>query len=159
MAANQAMFHIRAVEPAEADAISAIAMQSKAYWGYSADFMAACEAELTYDAAMIESSAQTFIGAQAATALVGFYALAWRSSECCELEALFVMPEYIGKGAGRELLEHAKQQAVREGVPVMRIQGDPHAENFYRQAGARVVGMRESGSIAGRQLPLFEIAL
>ena len=37
------------------------------------------------------------------------------------------------------------------------IQGDPNASKFYEAAGARLVGTRESGSVPGRDLPLYEI--
>jgi len=41
----------------------------------------------------------------------------------------------------------------------MVIQGDPHATRFYVAAGGVRSGTRPSGSIAGRTLPLFVIAL
>ena len=41
----------------------------------------------------------------------------------------------------------------------MLIQGDPHAEGFYRSIGARRIGTRLSESIPGRELPLFSIDL
>ena len=53
----------------------------------------------------------------------------------------------------------AKAHAVKLGAHTMTIQGDPHALEFYRAAGASVIGEMESGSIPGRFLPLLEIPL
>lgn len=41
----------------------------------------------------------------------------------------------------------------------MTIKCDPNAAGFYPAAGAKLVGERASGSIPGRDLPLFEIDL
>ena len=38
---------IRSARPEEAETLSALALRSKAYWGYPADFMEACREELT----------------------------------------------------------------------------------------------------------------
>jgi len=38
---------IREVDKSEADSLSDLAMRSKAHWGYSKDFMAACQKELS----------------------------------------------------------------------------------------------------------------
>jgi GNAT superfamily N-acetyltransferase len=81
------------------------------------------------------------------------------SADIAELDALFIEPEYIGKGIGRMLIEHAKEQAERLGVVKIVIQGDPNAEPFYIAIGALPCGTRESGSISGRQLPLFILEL
>lgn len=150
---------IRPVLPAEATTISCLAQRSKAVWGYSADFMAACVDELTYDEPMLEGMPFAFFAAERDGDIVGFYGLEWQHDDSCELVALFVQPEDIGAGIGMQLVEHAQEQARLGKAAVMRIQGDPNAEAFYRRAGARRTGTRESGSIPGRQLPLFEITL
>ena len=68
-------------------------------------------------------------------------------------------PEHIGSGVGRLLIQHAVRRLSEHGVARLLIQGDPHATEFYVAAGARYVGTRESGSIPGRELPLFELAI
>ena len=83
-------------------------------------------------------------------------------SECMttvRTRALFVEPNHIGKGIGRGMLQHALNVvAARSGESVL-IQGEPNAEKFYLAAGAKQIGTRESGSIPGRTLPLFEILI
>lgn len=41
----------------------------------------------------------------------------------------------------------------------LTIQSDPHAVDFYIAAGARQIGVLESGSVANRFLPLLEIRI
>jgi GNAT superfamily N-acetyltransferase len=91
--------------------------------------------------------------------MVGFYAIECQSSEEAELEALFVEPEFIGRGIGRMLIEHAKQKTAALGIARLIIQGDPNATDFYEAAGGVYTGQRESTSIPGRFLPIFTISL
>ncbi len=145
----------RAVEN-EAAWLSELAMRSKAIWGYGPEFMAACRDELTLSRDYIERH-PTFV-VETGT-VVGFYALEHLDPGEVELAFLFVEPEAIGHGHGRQLIEHAKTQARAAGYATMVIQGDPHAERFYRAAGGRLVGTQESLSIPGRLLPLFHLDL
>ncbi|MCB0153879.1 MAG: GNAT family N-acetyltransferase [Anaerolineae bacterium] len=150
-------FEIRPALPHEASFLTMLALRSKAYWGYSAEFMAACREELTYSAADFQHI--DFFVADRAGALLGFYALARHSPTQVELEALFVEPDHIGQGIGRALIEHAKTTAGAKGAKTMIIQGDPHAKRFYLAAGGELTGETESGSIPGRYLPTFSIRL
>ena len=150
---------IRAPLISEADLLSALAMRSKAYWGYSAEFMEQCRAELSVQSCHIDSDQFQYFVAVLDNKIVGFYALERLSTAEFELEALFVEPEHIGTGIGRSLMNHAKKQIAALGGQVLKIQGDPNAEKFYLAAGGVPIGMRESASIAGRYLPLFEITL
>jgi len=88
---------------------------------------------------------------------MGFYAIERVSKTEYELEALFVDPKYIGTGCGRRLIKHALKNVATKGGEILVIQGDPNSEEFYLAAGGHQIGSRESGSIPGRFLPLFEI--
>ena len=146
---------IRLARPEEADLLSALAKRSKAYWGYPDEFMAACQAELTYTPEQIDAPQYTFCMCTTG----GFHALLQLTADTVELEALFVEPQHIGSGFGRKLIEHAQDHARQLGASSLVIQGDPNAEKFYLAAGAVHSGSRESNSIAGRQLPVFTISL
>lgn len=148
---------IRRALPEEAGALSALAFRSKAHWDYSDEFMRACRAELTLSPDDIETH-PTFVVESHGEA-IGFYTLERLSGDEVELGYLFVEPAAIGRGHGRRLIEHAKDQAIGLGFRTMVIQGDPHAEKFYRMAGGERTGLRESASIPGRDLPLFRIDL
>ncbi|HHM05779.1 MAG TPA: N-acetyltransferase [Gammaproteobacteria bacterium] len=154
-----APYSIRPARPDEAQTLSALACRSKAHWGYSAAFLAACRDELTYSAEQIGSQYFQFSVVEVNGTVIGFYALEPLSPAEMELEALFVEPKHIGQGYGRALIEDAKRKAAERGASVLIIQGDPNAAAFYRAAGGRAIGQRESDSIAGRFLPVFSIAL
>jgi predicted N-acetyltransferase YhbS len=148
---------IRKAFPEEAGLLSQLALRSKAHWGYSNDFLEACRLELTVDASRIESNdCQCFVAVDG-DLIIGFYTLEGVSANLCELDALFVEPERIGSGVGGLLVKHAIQSLSERGVERLLIQGDPHATEFYIAVGARQVGTRESNSIPGRNLPLYEI--
>jgi GNAT superfamily N-acetyltransferase len=150
---------IRPAAPAEGAVLSGLAMRSKAHWGYPAELMEACRAELTYSPEQIGRSEIPFAVAESQGAVIGFYALERRSESECELEALFVERGWIGRGIGRALLDHAKRVAAERGGTSLIIQGDPNADAFYRAAGGLPTGTRESGSIPGRVLPTYAIVL
>ena len=150
---------IREAFPQEANLLSCLALRSKAHWGYSEDFLDACRSELTVDASRLGTDDYQCFAAVHGDSIVGFYTLQSISAGSHELEALFVEPEHIGSGVGRLLIQHALRRLSERGMERLIIQGDPHATEFYVAVGARQVGTRESGSIPGRELPLFEIEI
>ena len=150
---------VRAATRGDAVVISALAIRSKAYWGYSDEFMKACREELTYTESQIESADYEFYICEAEGKIAGFCALELLGSNDAELEALFVEPEMIGCGFGRTLIEHAKLGAIALGIRRIVIQGDPNARAFYEAAGGVRDGWRESSSIPGRFLPVYRIEM
>lgn len=148
---------IREALPGEARVLSDLAVRSKGHWGYSREFLDACREELSVDPARLADASYECFVAVDGDALLGYYALSALSATEYELDALFVDPPAIGRGIGRRLLEHAIDRLASRGVATLVIQGDPHAARFYEAAGARQVGTRPSGSIQGRELPLYEL--
>lgn len=148
---------IRPADSSEAEVLSALAMRSKARWGYGAEFMEACREELTYSADYVRKN-PVFV-AESGAKIVGFYAFERVPGGEAELTAMFVEPDHTGRGVGRALITHAKATARGQGIEAIIIQGDPNAVAFYRAAGGVPCGERESGSIPGRVLPLFRIQL
>lgn len=146
---------IRPAHPGEAALLSALALRSKAHWGYDDAFLECCRDELTITSTQIESGLTFVLVGDGA--LLGFHSLSVSGHERMELEHLFVEPSVIGHGHGRTLLDHARRSARERGCRVLEIQADPHAAAFYRAAGGRVVAERGSDSIPGRVLPLFEL--
>ena len=102
---NTQEWQIRQALPSEVEYLSELAFRSKAYWGYSDQFMKACLEELTVDECYIENN-PTFV-IEAAGNAVGFYSLERISAAEVELSLLFVEPDFIGKGYGRKLITHA----------------------------------------------------
>ena len=140
----------------EADALSELALRSKAHWGYSDEFIEACRAELAVDPQDIASG--RVVVAVVDGGLAGFSTLVGEPP-VAEVEALFVEPEHIGVGAGvgTTLFEALCDAARGAGFTRLLIEADPNAAGFYERQGAVKVGDRPSGSIPGRRLPLLEL--
>ena len=152
------MFSIRAARGDDAGPVSALALRSKGHWGYSAEFLAACRAELTYSEADCLSG--DLYVAEADSVLAGFFLLRGTASSG-ELQAMFVDPPWIGHGLGGLLITHALELARSRGITRVSVDSDPGAEPFYLHHGARRAGEVASGSIPGRVLPqlVFEVDL
>ncbi len=148
---------IERAEPKQAKELGELAFRSKAFWGYSDDFMQACRDELSYSEKELQDHHAYVLKNN--DQVIGFYILKQLSEDVSDLDALFVDPSEIGEGHGRRLIEHAKGIARGMAVSKMIIQGDPNAERFYLTAGALKTGEKESQSIPGRYLPMFEIDL
>lgn len=148
---------IRKAIPDEASFLSELAVRSKAHWGYSQSFLDSCRVELAVDPGRIGSADyQCFVAANG-NVVIGFYTVENISEGVYELDALFVEPKYIGTGVGRSLIQHAISLLSENGAERLVIQGDPNASRFYLAAGAQQIGTRESGSVPGRFLPLFQV--
>lgn len=153
------IIEIRDATQPEAKLLSDLAFRSKAYWGYSDEFMEQAREELSVSSANIGSKNFQYLVAELKNEIVGFYGLERLSQKEFELDALFVAPEHIGAGVGRTLMNHAINRATQLGAQILIIQSDPNAEKFYRAAGGVVTGTKESLSIPGRYLPMLEITL
>lgn len=134
-----------------------IAFRSKAWWGYSTEFMNACRAELTYSAEDLHRDEADHFIVEADQSVLGFYSLLRLADKRFDLEALFVHPDSIGQGYGKQLMLHALESLAARGAIALEIQSDPHAVDFYSAHGAYVIGEVASGSISGRSLPLLQI--
>lgn len=146
----------RRARPSEAQAISELALRSKAHWGYDEAFLAACREDLTWTAEGLES--QHVVVAESGGELAGFFALDGHGASG-ELTDLFVDPRWIGTGLGGELMSLALEHARDRGHATLGIDADPNAASFYERFGARLVSQSMSRSIPGRTLPRLEIVL
>jgi GNAT superfamily N-acetyltransferase len=143
---------VRPARAGEGAELSALALRSKGHWGYPAEFLEACRAELTYTEADC-TSGDLYVAASDDEP-AGFHLL--RGDE---LEALFVDPRWIGSGVGGLLLRHALDLARVRGLARVHLDADPGAEPFYVHHGARRIGESPSGSVAGRVLPRLQLGL
>ncbi len=79
-----------------------------------------------------------------------------KSGDQLEIAGLWVLPNTMGKGVGRQLIEAALSHCRSEGVAVLRLLSDPNAQGFYEAMGAELIGY-ERGSRKGRLLPLMHL--
>lgn len=142
-------------KPTDLPEISALCLRSKAYWGYDAAFMAACEDELTLRP---EDLSDHLIFARNGNVLVGTVCVIPNGPDA-ELAHLYIDPPFIGRGLGRKLFDWAAKAARKTGAARLVIIADPNAASFYAAMGANLMGESKSGSIPGRMLPQFEYGL
>ena len=148
--------HLRAPSPDEAELLTDLCLRSKAVWGYDADFMQACRAELTIRPA--DLAQDVFRVALVGDEIVGVAQIAVAGDDA-ELAKLFVAPGTIGTGVGKILFIWAADEARRHGAKQLWIEADPDAAAFYRRMGATDAGSVPSGSIPGRFLPRLRFDL
>lgn len=140
----------------EAPLLSNLALLSKSHWGYDADFLESCRAELTLSPQYIDASPVYVL--EEGERIVGFYGLREEGGEL-ELVYLFVEPAAMNRGYGKRLWEHAVGVAAQLGFQNLSIESDPYAEAFYQAMGARRVGEVTSSIKPDRRLPLLKFHL
>lgn len=148
---------IRPARLDEIDSLSALALASKATWGYDEAFMERCRVELVVRDEHVERGL-AHVAVDDADGALGFYALKEPGERSAELDLLFVAPAHLRRGVGRALLADACREARRRGWPVLLVESDPFAAPFYEREGAVLIGTSTSPS-TGRELPLFEVRL
>ncbi|MEW1639738.1 GNAT family N-acetyltransferase [Streptomyces sp. NPDC093801] len=155
------MAKARPARPGEAAALTALVMRSKAHWGYGAEFLAECAAELRVREEEL-TTRRIVVAEDARGEALGVASLedggdaggpdGGGSPGTARLGLLFVEPSAIGRGLGRLLYLDAVRRAAALGFRRLLIDADPHAAGFYRAMGA----VPAAGSPPG--LVRFEVA-
>ncbi|WP_425833682.1 GNAT family N-acetyltransferase [Streptomyces fractus] len=148
---------LRPARPDEAARLSALALRSKAHWGYDEAFMAACVDELTLHPSEVVRRRTTVAEDPETARLLGLATLEG-APPTGELGLMFVDPDAMGLGVGRLLFEHVRDTAREARFGTVSWAADPNAVPFYEAMGARHAGVIPSGSIPGRVLPLMELS-
>ena len=143
---------IRRAAAGEAAALTALALRSKAHWGYDQQFMAKVAPMLTFTEADLAGSPVYVLSVDGVA--LGVYRLGDGAPEG-ELDHLWLDPSLIGLGYGRRLFEHALRTARELGCESLLIEADPNAEGFYSAMGASRIGDRRAAS--GGSLPLLRV--
>jgi GNAT superfamily N-acetyltransferase len=153
MTTGQGAPTIRKARPGEAAQLTALALRSKAHWGYDEIFLDSVRQILTFSEADLANELVFVL--EVGEEPVGMYRLIGRPPHG-ELADLWIEPGHVRRGLGRELFRHARDTAADHSFSTLLIESDPNAEGFYIAMGATRVGERRSPS--GRDLPLMEVA-
>ncbi len=119
--------------PGDIAALSAVAREAKALWGYPAEWIRQWREELTIDESDLRR--MTVLVAEVGGEIAGFGALE-RTDDGWEVAHLWIRPSHGRRGIGRTLLDALATHARTEGAKSLRIDADPHAAPFYERAGA-----------------------
>lgn len=155
LADKHAMLELRTIRAGDLLNATRICIRAKAHWGYPKAFVAACVPGLTLTENDLATS--RVMGAFDVQRLVGVVQIAFDGGDCL-LDKLFVDPDWIGNGVGRELFDWCRETACAHGAARMVIESDPFAEPIYLAMGCRRVGYVRS-DLTHREIPLLEFAL
>ncbi|WP_411097340.1 GNAT family N-acetyltransferase [Streptomyces sp. 020-2-3H-GM] len=124
---------VRRAAAGDAGRLTRVVRTSRAYEGPYASMVEGYRVGPDY----IEAH-RVFVAADDTTdRVLGFYALVLDPPE---LDLMFVADEAQGRGIGRLLAAHLREEARAAGLAGVRIVSHPPAEGFYRSIGAEPVG-------------------
>jgi len=148
---------IRLAKPVEADVLTHIAISAKRYWGYPEHWIALWTPQLTFTPEYFEEN-ESWVAVDG-DRRIGFYTLQDKNG-IAWMGDLWILPEYIGKGIGRQLFVHALELVRKHKYKILQLEADPNAQGFYEKMGMRKIGERRS-EVDGqpRILPLMEMTL
>ena len=151
------MIRIRPADPKEADELTQIALAAKRHWGYPERWMEIWTPQLTFPPKYFEAN-ESWVGVDNERT-IAFYTLL-DNSGLAWIDNLWVLPEFIGKGVGKQLFDHAVELARGRGYKFLQLEADPNAVGFYEKVGMYEIGERHS-EVEGRPriLPVMELKL
>ena len=136
--------------------LTQITKKSKAFWGYSEEQIEIWSTFLTVTSGYIKANAVYKISVE--DQIMGYYSFINQDEKTIKLDNLFVLPEYIGKGLGRLLMEHFLMNIDKTDTKTMTLNSEPNAELFYSKLGFVKVGEIET-SIKDRYMPIMELTI
>lgn len=151
------MISIQPALPEQAEILTTITLAAKRHWNYPESWIQLWLPSLTITSAYIlkHETWAAIIDKECA----GYYSLKYEN-ESLWLDNLWVLPEFMGQGIGKQLFQHALERSRAQGVYNIKIESDPNAQTFYEKMGARKTGEYQI-QIEGqpRALPVMEINL
>jgi len=134
-----------------------LARRSKSHWGYSIALLDHWTAEGAFTPT-VDDSELTQVAEDENGTLLGWYQLSGKAP-VGSLSDLWIDPQSIGKGVGRELFLHASQRGRELGFAELQIDSDPNAEDFYLHMGAVRIGETPPDPITKRVLPMLSLKI
>lgn len=147
------------IEIAEKDdhvALTNITYLGKSFWGYDEKIMDQWKDDLTISPEYIVQN-ETF-KLISNREIIGFYSFLKIDKHILKLDFLFILPQFIGSGIGKFLINDAIEKAKNMDIQRIILDAHPNAENFYKKFGFKTYG-KLSSSIENRFLPQMELLL
>lgn len=136
----------------DASRLSKISFASKKYWGYPDEWIQLWKEDLTIKEADFER--MTIYKLMEDDSIIGFCAVSMKPEEL-EIEHLWLLPEKIGRGFGKYLLNSVLKECLSVDTRRILVVADPNAQPFYAKYGFEIVDYIP-GKPEGRHLPLME---
>ena len=126
-------------------------MASKRYWDYPDEWIQLWHDDLTiHEEDFDKMSIYKLIED---SSIIGFCAISLKPEEL-EIEHLWLLPEKIGRGYGKYLLNSTLEECLTEGIKQILVIADPNAQPFYAKLGFEIIDYID-GKPEGRRLPLM----
>lgn len=147
---------IKEAIPNDHKILTEITKKSKAYWGYSDEQIEIWSEFLMVTKEYIETKSvyNLIVDDQ----IIGYYSFFHESENTIKLDNLFVLPNFIGKGFGKMLLNDFFIRLKNIDVEKVILNSEPNSEEFYKKFGFVKVGQIET-SIKDRYLPIMELLI
>ncbi|WP_394774890.1 GNAT family N-acetyltransferase [Flavobacterium sp.] len=145
---------IKKAIPNNHETLTEITKKSKAYWGYSNEQIEIWSEFLTVSKEYIEANPVYNLIVE--DKIIGYYSFFHESKNTIKLDNLFVLPEFIGKGLGKILMNDFLNKLKNTEVQKVILNSEPNAEAFYAKFGFVKIGQIET-SIKDRFLPIMEL--
>ena len=136
--------------------LTSITKKSKAYWGFSKDILKEWEQLLTVTKDYIEKNEVYKLVHHNQT--IGYYSYFPTDGNAIKLDNMFILPEFIGNGFGKILMNDFLKNARQLGIHKITLDAEPNVEKFYKIFGFETIGYLES-SIKDRYLPIMELQI
>lgn len=140
----------------DSEILTEITKKSKAYWGYSDEQIENWSDLLTITKNYIEKNNVYKLLDNDFT--VGYYSYIYLNRKEVKLDNLFVLPNYIGTGLGKLLMNNFLDRIKNTEIEKIILDSEPNAERFYEYFGFKKVGQIET-SIKDRYLPIMELRI
>jgi ribosomal protein S18 acetylase RimI-like enzyme len=142
--------------PSDHEILTQITKKSKAYWGYSNEQIEDWSPFLTVTEEYIETN--SVFNLMLDNQIIGYYSFFHESENSIKLDNLFVLPDFIGKGFGKLLMNDFVVRLQDLSVQKVVLNSEPNAESFYIKFGFVKIGQIET-SIKDRYLPIMELKI
>lgn len=143
-------------EPNDNELLTTITKMSKAYWGFSDEILQEWEHLLTITKDYIEKNKVYKLLQN--DQIIGYYSYFSTDENTIKLDNIFILPEFIGKGFGKILMNDFLKNIKQLGINKVTLDAEPNAEKFYKTFGFETIGQLES-SIKDRYLPIMELQI
>lgn len=140
----------------DSEVLTEITKKSKAYWGYSDEQIENWSELLTITKNYIETNHVYKLLDNDLT--VAYYSYIYLNKKEVKLDNLFVLPNYIGTGLGKLLMNNFLDRIKDTEVEKIILDSEPNAEKFYEYFGFKKVGQIKT-SIKDRYLPIMELKI
>ncbi|WP_088186728.1 GNAT family N-acetyltransferase [Desulfosporosinus sp. FKA] len=155
---------IRQAKASESNELTAISFISKRFWNYPEEYFDIWKKELTITPEYIQDN-MVYV-AKVEGKITGYFSIVEVEEDFFTgkvviskgywLEHLFILPEFIRKRIGSELISYAKVVCRKKNINRLLIFSDPNAIGFYDKIGATYIEESLS-SIEGRKVLLYEL--